>query len=153
MGVHSNLSSGENRFMETITTHYKGNMLLETQMGKHTPGTAVPASMGGSDRGPQPPSLFVASLGSCIGAFVAEYCEKNGIDAAGMTVDIDFEKVPNPTRLVNMKATVHLPNGDCGKRIQAIERVAEHCPVHESIKVMNGLEIAILGKDDCNVAE
>ncbi len=137
--------------MATITTHYKGNMLFESQIGKHTLTIDVPAGMGGSDRGPIPPDLFVASLGSCIGAFVAQYCENNGIDDTGMTVDLSFEKASDPTRLVNLKATVNLPQGDCAKRVKAIERVAEHCPVHATIKTMEGLEITIHGKGECDI--
>ena len=137
--------------MATITTHYKGNMLFESQIGKHSITIDVPAGMGGNDRGPIPPDLFVASLGSCIGAFVAQYCENNGIDDTGMTVDLTFEKASDPTRLVNLKATVNLPEGDCAKRVKAIERVAEHCPVHATIKTMENLEITILGKGECNI--
>jgi len=139
--------------MEKITTVYKGSMLFETQMGRHNLVIDVPASMGGSDRGPIPPQIFVASLGRCIGAFVAEYCERNNIDTTGMTVDMHYEKAVSPTRLTNLKATVRLPNGTCGERVQAIERVAQHCPVHESIRVMQGLEISILGKNDCVLEE
>ncbi len=137
--------------MATITTYYKGNMAFESQIGKHTLTIDVPASMGGSDRGPIPPDLFVASLGSCIGAFVAQYCENNGIDDTGMTVDLTFEKASDPTRLVNLKATVNLPQGECGQRVKAIERVAEHCPVHATIKTMEGLEITIHGKGECDI--
>ncbi|MGC9393498.1 MAG: OsmC family protein [Anaerolineae bacterium] len=137
--------------MATITTHYKGDMLFESQIGKHTLTIDVPPSMGGSNRGPIPPELFVASLGSCIGAFVAQYCENNGIDDTGMTVDLTFEKASDPTRLVDLKATVNLPKGDCAKRVRAIERVAEHCPVHATIKTMENLEITILGKGECDV--
>lgn len=134
--------------MATITTFYKGNMLFETKIGKHTLTIDVPPDMGGSDRGLQPPQLFVASLGSCIGAFVAQYCEQVGIDDKDMTVELSFDKVPDPTRLVNLKATIKLPHGDCGKRVQAIERVAEHCPVHETISTMRGLTFEILGQGD-----
>jgi putative redox protein len=137
--------------MATITTYYKGDMLFESQIGKHTLIIDVPAGMGGSNRGPIPPELFIASLGSCIGAFVAQYCENNGIDDTGMTVDLIFEKASDPTRLVNLKATVNLPEGDCAKRVKAIERVAEHCPVHATIKTMENLEITILGKGECNI--
>jgi len=139
--------------MATITTYYKGDMLFESEIGNHKLTIDVPASMGGSDRGPTPPQLFVASLGSCIGAFVAQYCEKNGIDASDMTVDIHFEKAADPTRLINLKAVVTLPHGDCGKRIKAIERVATHCPVHETISTMEGITFEILGQDECILEE
>ncbi len=137
--------------MATLTTYYKGDMLFESKIGKHSVLIDVPAGMGGSDRGPIPPELFVASLGSCIGAFVAQYCEKNGIDDTGMRVDVTFDKADDPTRLVNLKATVMLPNGDCKARIKAIERVAEHCPVHATIRTMEGLEIEILGEGQCDL--
>jgi len=137
--------------MAVITTVYKGKMLFESQIGKHTVTIDVPAGMGGSDRGPIPPELFVASLGSCIGAFVAQYCENNGIDDTEMTVDMSYAKADDPTRLVDLKATVNLPYGDCSKRVKAIERVAEHCPVHATIKTMEGLEIEILGMGQCDV--
>jgi uncharacterized OsmC-like protein len=138
--------------MAMITTLYKGDMLFESKIGNHTVTIDVPASMGGSDRGPQPPQLFVASLGSCIGAFVAQYCEKNNIDAEGMVVEIAFDKADDPTRLVNLRATVKLPKGDCGARVRAIERVAQHCPVHSTISTMEGLEIEILGEGQCDIA-
>ena len=139
--------------MAKITTFYKGDMLFESKIGNHSVIIDVPESMGGSDRGAQPPQLFVASLGSCIAAFVAQYCEKNGIDATDMTVDITFEKAADPTRLVNLAATVKLPNGDCAKRIKAIERVAEHCPVKATIATMEGVSLNIFGADDCKLSE
>ncbi len=137
--------------MAKIVTYYKGDMLFESKIGNHVLTIDVPADMGGEDRGPIPPQLFVASLGSCIGAFVAHYCEKNGIDNTGMTVEMSYEKASEPTRLVDLKATVKLPQGDCGARVEAIERVADLCPVHETIKTMNGLEITIMGKGDCRM--
>lgn len=138
--------------MAKITTLYKGDMLFESKIGKHSVTIDVPEGMGGSDRGPMPPQLFVASLGSCIGAFVAQYCENNGIDDTDMSVELTFDKAADPTRLVNLKATVKLPHGDCQKRVKAIERVAQHCPVHSTISTMKGLEIDILGEGQCDIA-
>lgn len=133
--------------MATITTVYKGDMAFESQIGDHTITIDVPAPMGGKDRGPTPPEVFIASLGSCIGAFVAQYCEKSGIDDSGMSVDMNFEKASDPTRLVNIKAIVKLPNGECGKRLKAVQAVAEHCPVHATINDMDGLSIKIIDKN------
>jgi uncharacterized OsmC-like protein len=138
--------------MGSITTFYKGDMLFECQMGNHSVSVDVPASMGGSDRAATPPEFFIASLGSCIGAFVAQYCNRTGINAEGMTVDITFEKADEPTRLKNIKATVNLPNGDVGGRKEAILRVADHCPVHETISTMEDLEIVLNARTEKSVA-
>ena len=133
--------------MASIVTYYKGDMLFESRIGRHSVVIDVPAGMGGQDRGPTPPELFVASLGSCVGAFVAHYCGRNGIDASDLTVDVTFDKVDNPTRLVDLKVRVELPHAQCGDRQEAIHRVAEHCPVHETILTMHGIEIDILGRE------
>jgi putative redox protein len=129
-----------------ITTYYKGDMLFESKVGDHSILIDVPADMGGKDRGATPPQVFVASLGSCIGAFVVYYCNQVGIDGKDMTVDVTFDKVEDPTRLVNLKVKVNLPHGDFAKRKKALLRVAEHCPVHETISNLEGIEIELVGK-------
>jgi uncharacterized OsmC-like protein len=99
--------------------------------------------MGGSDRAPTPPEYFVASLGSCVGAFVANYCRQHDMDTTGLAVDVSFEKVENPTRLTNIGVTVRLPHASCGKRKDALMRVAEHCPVHETIEMAEVIEFEL----------
>ncbi|MFN2202032.1 MAG: OsmC family protein [Caldilineaceae bacterium] len=138
--------------MGKISTYYKGEMLFESEMGNHKLTIDVPAAMGGSDRGPTPPELFVASLGSCIGAFVANYCAKSGVDATDLRVDVTFDKMDNPTRLVNLSVSVFLPHGECKNRREAMHRVAEHCPVHETITSMEQVEMKIFDKTEMAVA-
>lgn len=133
--------------MGTITTHYKGDMLFESKIGNHSLLIDVPASVGGKDRGPTPPEVFVASLGSCVAAIVAHYCGRVGIDARGMTVDVSFDKAEDPTRLVNLKVRVSLPNADCGDRKKAILHAAEHCPVHETITTLESIKIEVVDKN------
>lgn len=132
--------------MAQITTHYKGDMLFESKLGNHSVLVDVPPGMGGADRGPTPPELFIASLGTCVGAFVANYCGQAGIDAGDMSIDVAFDKVEDPTRLVNLRVKVNLPNGGCNGREKALRRVAEHCPVHETIATLEGIEFEINGK-------
>ncbi|MDI9547720.1 MAG: OsmC family protein [Chloroflexota bacterium] len=132
--------------MGKISTYYKGDMLFESEMGNHKLVIDVPPAMGGRDRGPTPPEVFVASLGSCVAAFVAQYCERNGVNTADLSVDVAFDKADDPSRLVNLKDTVNLPHGECKQRKAALQRVAEHCPVHETISTLGGIEIEILDK-------
>lgn len=136
------------KMMGTIRTIYKGNMAFESKVGNHTILVDVPAGMGGEDRGPTPPELFIASLGSCVAAFIAQYCNRTGIDTRDMTVDVTFDKAEEPTRLTNVKVIASLPHGDCGNRKEAILRVAEHCPVHETITTLEDVDIVLLGKQE-----
>ena len=127
-------------------------MLFESKLRDHSVIVDVPAGMDGKDRGPTPRERFIASLGSWVGAFVAQYCGRSGIDASDMTIDVTFDKVENPTRLSNLKIRVEMPHGQCADREKAIHRVAEHCPVHETILTLQGIDIDILGKEQLAAA-
>ncbi len=66
--------------------------------------------MGGSvGRAPTPPDLFVVSLGACVAAFVAHYCEQEGIDTRDLSVETAFEKTEKPAYLTNFSVDVRLP--------------------------------------------
>ena len=131
--------------MAKITTQYKGDMLFETTVGSHKIQIDVPPAMGGKGRGPTPPEFFVASLGSCVAAFVANYCNQAGIDSSGLSVDVTFDKAEDPTRLVNVQVQVNLPNGKIKGREKALLRVAGHCPVHETICSLDDVDISLDG--------
>jgi uncharacterized OsmC-like protein len=105
----------------------------------------VPPGMGGADRGPTPPEFFVTSLGSCVAALVANYCKNSGIDATDLAVDVTFDKVDDPARLSNVKVLINLPHAELNGRQAAILRVAERCPVHETICSMDSVEISVNG--------
>lgn len=132
--------------MATITTRYKGNMLFETEVGDQTVVCDVTPNMGGKGRAPTPPDLFVVSLGACIAAFVAHYCEQHDIDARDMSVETTYDKVDHPAHLTNLKVDVKIPFGECEDREAAIARVAEHCTVHETLLRLSSVEIDILDK-------
>ena len=131
--------------MPTITTRYVGDMLFESDMGNHHLLIDVPASMGGSDRGPTPPQIFIASLGSCIAAFIASYCQHTEIDLQDMSVQVGFDKGEHPARLTNINVTINLPygNGACTQREEVLRRVAEHCLIHETMMTFEGIQIQV----------
>jgi putative redox protein len=128
--------------MPTITTSYRGDISFAADLSGHRLVIDVPASMGGKGRGPTPPELFVTSLGSCVAAYVAAYCQTAGLDSRDLSVDVSYAKAVDPTRLVDLSITVNLPHADCGQR-QAIRRVAERCPVHETIATLSQVHFEI----------
>jgi uncharacterized OsmC-like protein len=120
-------------------------MLFESEAGEHTILTDVPMNMGGADRAPKAPELFVASLGACIGSFVVDYCQRAGVDTRDMAVEMSFDGAQNPVRLVNLRAKIVLPHGgeEAVKRREAILKVAEHCTLHETIAMWQGMGIDV----------
>ena len=101
--------------------------------------------MGGTDRGPAPPEFFVASLGSCVAALAANDCKNADLDTAGLSVDVEFDREEDPTRLANVRVWIYLLQADVNGREKAILRVAERCPVHETICSLDGVKIFLNG--------
>jgi putative redox protein len=129
--------------MPEMTVKHVGDMKFETQMGNHKLIIDVPPEMNGKDRGPTPPQLFIASLSSCIAVFATSYCKNTGINAEGLSVTLSFDKLKEPTRLGNFKAAIKIPKGEVGKRDKAVIHAASHCPIHETIRLSQEVEITL----------
>jgi uncharacterized OsmC-like protein len=138
--------------MPVALTHYRGEMLFETEVGGQRIITDVTPPMGGKGRAPTPPDLFVVSLGACVAAFVAHYCEQQGIDTRDLTVETAFEKTEKPTILTNFKVEVRLPFGECGDRQAAVQRVADHCIIQETLHHLKEVEIRIRDREELAAA-
>jgi uncharacterized OsmC-like protein len=134
--------------MPSVISQHLGDMVFETQVGKHKIINDVPATpeWGGKDRYPTPPDYFISSLSSCIGAFVVQYCDQVGLDASGMQVEVSYEKATQPSHMKDIAVNVDLPEVDLGQRADAIKRVIHHCTVHQTISKMDNLAINIADK-------
>jgi putative redox protein len=134
--------------MPTITTTSLGNGAFETLLGRHRIVTDAPQGMGGEDRGPEPAQLFVASLGACVAAIVQAYCAAHDVDGRDLRVDVDFEKTGEPTRLRRILVRIAVPHADMSSdRLRTvIQRVAEHCPVHETVSTLDAIRFEFEGE-------
>lgn len=124
--------------MPVIKSHHVGEMVFATQVGNHQILNDVPPNpeWGGKDRHPTPPDYFVASLASCIAAFVLQYCNRTGINSTDMSVELSYEKETQPSHFKNLAVNIYLPKAELADRTEAIKRVAHHCTVHETISRM-----------------
>lgn len=118
-------------------TRYLGGRRFATEVGGQTFTTDH------TGIGPTPPDLFAASLAACIGIYVTTYCEKVGLDATDMTVDL--HTVKGPDRMSEFSVQVHVPHAVLGARAAAVQRVAEACLVHETIRTFGDCPIRVEG--------
>lgn len=132
--------------MGQVITQHKGGMLFESEVGEHKLTIEGPESWGGKNRGPMPPQLFMASIGSCVGVLVAHFCNTHGLDDTDLKVTVDYDTAESPTRFDNINVTINLPKAicddDCIRR--ALKSVAEHCPVHETITTLDKINFNII---------
>jgi len=135
--------------MGKITSYHKGDMLFETKAGNHMILNDVPLTpaWNGKDRAPTPPEYFIASLSSCIAAFVVQYCEKAGINTQDMSVELTFDKVDKPAHLKDLNVEINLPHAEVKEREEALKRVCEHCTVQETIIRLEQINISVVDKN------
>lgn len=131
--------------MASIAVENKGDMAFEVKIGNRTMMMDVPPSMGGKDRAPTPTDVFAASLAACINALVSAYCRDMKMACDGLKVTLDYEKLEKPSRLGKFKARIIMPAGAKGweARKDGILRAADRCPVHETIRMHEGLECTV----------
>jgi uncharacterized OsmC-like protein len=101
----------------------------------------LPPSSGGDDTGPTPPELLIAALGSCIGVYAVNYCQKHDIPYEGMTVELSWEDAKAPLRVGTIRARVNMPQGIPEEHYKRFKRAIEACKVHNTLKASPHVEI------------
>jgi len=131
--------------MGSVKTTFKGGMLFESVLGQHRILVDGPEEWGGEDQGPTPPQLFMTSIGSCVGVLVTHFCNDHQLNTQGLTINVDYDVAQHPTRFNNIRVKVSLPNAVCGDECtkKALEHVAKHCPVHETMVTLEQIQFEI----------
>jgi uncharacterized OsmC-like protein len=65
------------------------------------------------------------------------------IDATGLRVELTYDKLDQPTRLGHFKVAIKFPASGWESHKEGILRAAERCPVHETIRHHEGVEITV----------
>jgi ribosomal protein S12 methylthiotransferase accessory factor len=123
-----------------------GGKRVDTQIGKHVIRTDQPAAGGGEDSAPAPFDLFLASIGTCAGIYVAGFCQKRGLPTEGIRI-AQRNHTDESGTLVRVEMDVLLPAGFPEKYVEAVVRVADQCKVKKAIQAQPVFEVkAVLGK-------
>ncbi len=124
-----------------------GGKRVDTQIGKHVIRTDQPVSGGGEDSAPSPFDLFLASIGTCAGIFVAGFCQKRGVPTEGIRIVQRNETDPETGALQRVELDVVVPPGFPEKYLEALVRVADQCKVKKAIQAQPVFEVkAVVAK-------
>jgi putative redox protein len=98
-----------------------------------------PVEAGGTDSGPTPTELFVASLPACIAFYGRRFLERHGLPDL-IAVRADWEMADRPARVakIDVVVTVRSLPADLEEKFR---RVIEHCTVHNTLTA--GVETSI----------
>jgi len=126
----------------TITVHHEEGDRFAIDIRGHVVVVDQPIGAGGANEGPTPTELFVAGLASCVGFYAERFLVRHGLPTAGLRVDCGFEMSEDlPARVTTIDVRLRLPAGFPEDRRTALERVVEHCTVHNTLRL--GTEVRI----------
>jgi putative redox protein len=95
--------------------------------------TDQPLDNGGENSSPSPFDLYLASIGTCTGAYVKSYCEKRNIPTDGIKIiqEAEFDEVSDLP--VNITIDIRLPHDFPARYRESVICVADLCKVKKSI--------------------
>jgi len=122
--------------MSGIFVSYEGGDRFEVDVRGHRLVVDQPVGDGGDDAGPTPTELFVVGLATCVGFYAERFLRRHGLPVDGLAVGCDFAMSEDrPARVTTIDLRLRLPAGFPQERRAALDRVVEHCTVHNTMRL------------------
>ena len=96
--------------------------------------TDQPIYAGGEGSAPPPFQLFLASLATCAGIFVLEFCRQRDIPTAGIRMQQIVETDPETRQVARIAIDIALPADFPERYVGAVQRAADLCSVKKLIE-------------------
>src|SRR5215211_6764959 len=130
--------------MPNLSVAHQAGDRFELQVRGHRLFCDQPPADGGTDQGPTPTELFVASLAACVGFYARRFLARHDLDAAGMRVEADFTmSADRPARVAAISLRLLLPQPLEENRRRALLAVVDHCTVHNSLRTPPEVRITL----------
>jgi uncharacterized OsmC-like protein len=128
--------------MNELKIDYLGGIGFEVKSRQHSLRIDLSKEKGGKDEGMNPPEVFMASLGSCVGVYCVRYCQNAKLDSSGMSIKLSWKLSDDKTKIANIDIVMSLPKAELGKRSGAVLEAAKHCLIHNTIMVSPEINIS-----------
>lgn len=112
---------------------FPGGLEVHAEVKGFTVRTDQPEKVGGGGTASAPFDLFLASIGTCAGLYVLQFCQKRDIDTSQLGVSMETIKDPETRRIATICIDVCLPEGFPEKYIPAVRRAVDQCAVKRHI--------------------
>lgn len=120
---------------------FPGGAAIDVHFKGHTVRTDQPVKAGGGDSAPAPFDLFLASIATCAGYYVAHFCEQRQIPTDGLGLTLEPIRDVERRRVGTIRLEVRLPEGFPDKYRPAIVRAVDQCAVKRHILEPPGFEV------------
>jgi len=105
--------------------------------------TDQPADQGGENTALTPAEIFIASLGACVGVYIVAFARRHDIAVEGLRIEVGYDVVEGPRRAGRVGLQVKLPQPVSPADRAALQRAAETCFVHNSLRHPPQVEITV----------
>ena len=127
-----------------ITVEHLGALQFEIKARQHTIVSDQPPENGGHDEGMTPPELLLASLGSCVGFYAAQYLRKHKLATEGTRVRVTAEKLKDPARIDNFHIVIETTAPLTEQHRTGVENAAHHCLIHNTLLHPPSIDVEIM---------
>ena len=125
-----------------------GGARIDAYFDSYVVKTDQPPSAGGEGSAPTPFELFLASIGTCAGIFVVNFCRQRNIPTEDIRIHQEIIRDPDTHMVSDIKLDIYLPPDFPAKYVQAAVRAAELCTVKKHLAAPPKVEIeAHLGSE------
>ena len=126
-----------------VTVEHLGALQFEIKARQHAIVSDQPPENGGHDEGMTPPELLLASLGSCIGFYAAQYLRKHKLATEGTRVRVTADKLKDPARIDNFHIEIETPAALTEHHRVGVEHAAHHCLIHNTLQHMPSIAVEV----------
>jgi ribosomal protein S12 methylthiotransferase accessory factor len=116
-----------------IVATLPGGKRVDAQVGNFVIRTDQPRESGGDDSAPDPFTLFLTSLVTCAGFYVAAYCNTRQIPTDGIRLVERTESDPKTKLLTRVMIDIQLPPTFPPAHRDAVVRAAATCKVKKTL--------------------
>ena len=110
----------------------------------HTIRVDQPTESGGHASAPTLTELFVASLATCVSLYAGRYLTRHGYSRDGLGVGVTFDMADDrPARVTAIRLELRVPADVPTNRWPALQAVASHCTVHNSLTATPEITISL----------
>ena len=115
-----------------LTITFPGTGRVDATFGSYVVRTDRSLSHGGEGSAPEPFDMFLASLGTCAGAYVLAFCDARGISAADIRL-LQHCSYDDAHRLERVDIAISLPPSFPEKYRAGVRAAAEACKVKKTL--------------------
>ncbi len=116
-----------------LTISFPGNKMVDASFKGFTIKTDQPQPKGGDGSAPSPFDLFLASIGTCGGVYVLDFCTNRGISLEHVRLVQTMKRDPESGMITAVTLRIELPKDFPDKYKDSLIRAVDLCTVKKHI--------------------